>query len=193
MMSMERVNSQFGETLRPEPWVYDVVPFNSDQPDGLHSRTGIYGHFEPTDQYRFDRELTPLDVLQLAAEKIPGAGISFSYRAEHLGSAAIEHNRRAAQLRRRSAIDSPETATFVAVLVHGASVEQLEEARQLVIASSDESRQAWLAQLINARPKNKREEKIERKELSPPPPVYLTPRPRPTTQDYQFIAAYQEP
>lgn len=125
-----------GGYRRPDPWVYTVAPFDRLDPDGLHYTTDTWGHFEVTDQWRHDKPATNLELYQLAADEIPGAGILVSDERTYIGEDAAQYNQRVHKILKGE--QSLAAHLLRAVVVFGATPEQFHPALEAVHRESQQ-------------------------------------------------------
>lgn len=111
---------------RPEPWVFTVAPADRFDREGLQHRPGTWAHFEITDQWRGDKQATNLELYQLAADRIPGAGVLMSSKPEYVGNEVADYNKQVLEEKRG---DSDKGSYLhYAVVVFGADETQFSEA-----------------------------------------------------------------
>lgn len=119
-----------------QPWCYGVFR-DTDEGEGLREKTGIITTVTLTDQWRMNKDLTHYEALQQAASMIPGAGVHASARHEDIGEDFAQLNQEIIAKEREGY--SPDYNLYRAILIYGATPEQLSEALDRLVQSSDPS------------------------------------------------------
>lgn len=132
-MNFCEVNPESTEYQRPEPWVCMVRPASAEH-GGLYGQTRYTGEVIMTDQHRQIKQLSVLELLKLATERIRGAGLVYSTKPEDIqsGRADPDNPVPTREVDRAITLDSRR----MAIIVHGATEMHLAQALRSV---ADES------------------------------------------------------
>lgn len=132
-MNFHEVNPESTDYVRPKPWVCMVRPVSAEY-GGIYGQTRYTGEVIITDQHRQIKQLSVLELLKLATERIRGAGLVYSTKPEDMQSGRADSDNPVPTRK----VDPAKTLDLqhIAVVVHGATKEHFIQALHSVAEES---------------------------------------------------------